>query len=116
MSYYITTDETEMALVREADDALCGYPLKGFHAGGGRHAPISTTPGLGWTLHAEDPIEAVEGGDWAYPVRGEELADEVVRRGGHPSLIARLKAPVELPDRFKRIAPALREEQARVIS
>lgn len=61
--------KAECDALQASHDKLEGHPTKGQHVGSGRHIEISDTPGNGWTVHVDVPIEHPERkGEWAYPL------------------------------------------------
>ena len=66
--------QVEIEEIQAADDTESGYPVKGVHVGGGRHAAMTDDPASpGWTRHAQVVRKHPSNGKYAYPV-GPELA------------------------------------------
>ena len=57
-----------MQRLSNAVDRGLGLPVRGRHVGGGRHAPISATPGIGWRLHHQRVYRHPSRDLYSYPV------------------------------------------------
>jgi len=68
---HVTGTRKAMLRLRDLDSRLHGFPRRGHHVGGGRHAPIDDAPPQGWTLRRQDVRKHPSRDEWAYPVDTE---------------------------------------------